>query len=66
MCARVCACTHAHTLRSQKRALDALGLEFQLFVSHLIWVLSTELGSLEGISTAPSMGSDHRVVPGLS
>lgn len=32
----------AHAFRDQKRALDALELEFQVVVSHLIWMLGTQ------------------------
>lgn len=39
MCEEVC--------RSQKTALDFLELEFQVGVSHQIWVLGTELVSCE-------------------
>lgn len=36
---------HAH--KSQKMSLDPLELEFQIVVSHLVWLLGTELRSSE-------------------
>lgn len=39
------ACVDASAHRLQKRALGPLVLEFQVVVSHLMWVLRTKTGS---------------------
>ena len=42
---RVCTHVSASACRIQERVLDPLELELQAVVSHLMWVLRTELGS---------------------
>lgn len=39
------ACVDARVRRLQKRALDPLEFEFQVVVSHLMWVLRPKTGS---------------------
>jgi hypothetical protein len=41
----VCVCMCACIGGDQKRALNPLALEFQVVVSHLMWILGTELRS---------------------
>lgn len=40
-------CTRTQVCRSQKRALDSLGLELHVVVSCLTWVPGIELSSLK-------------------
>lgn len=41
----MCACVHMEISVGQKMTSDILGLELEVVVSHIMWVLGTELMS---------------------